>query len=402
MRSGLAVTQAGTSNVEPLNRIYLDYSAATPIHPDVAAVMNSIAEEYPANPSSVHWDGRQARKRLEESRETIARELGAANEEIYFTSGGTESDNYALLGTFAAAKEKGKNHLIVSAIEHHAVLHASEYIRSLGAELTVVPVDKNGVIDPKDVFDALRPSTFLISIMLVNNEIGTVQPVFEIARHAKEMGVSVHTDAVQAAGKLNFDLHSLPVDLLSISAHKIYGPKGIGGLFVRKGTSLKPLFFGGGQEAGRRPGTENIAAAAGFAVALNLCKMKLESENTRLANLKSLLSSEIKKHYPNVIVNAEDVEAIPQILNISFDSKDYNIQGDALILGMDLHGISVTSGSACTSGSLQPSHVLMAMGHDEATARASIRFSTGNWTTEQDIQDAVQALQEVMKTVLSS
>ena len=364
--------------------------------------MHSIEEEYPANPSSVHWNGRQARRRLEESRETIAREIGAANEEIYFTSGGTESDNYALLGTFAAANEKGKNHLVVSAVEHHAVLHTAEYIRSLGAELTVIPVDKNGVIDPKNVVGALRPSTFLISIMLVNNEVGTVQPVFEVARIAKEMGVPVHTDAVQAAGKVNFDLHSLPVDLLSLSAHKIYGPKGIGGLFVRRGTSLKPLFHGGGQEAGRRPGTENIASAAGFAVALNLSKMKLESENARLAILKSLLSGEIKKHYPDVIVNAEGAETIPQILNISFDSKNYKIEGDAMILGMDLHGISVTSGSACTSGSLQPSHVLMAMGRDEVTARASIRFSMGNWTTEQDIHDAVQALQEVMKTVRSS
>lgn len=384
-------------NVEPLNRIYLDYSASTPLHPDVADIMHSVEAEYTANPSSIHWNGRQARKRLEESRETIARLLGAANDEIYFTSGGTEADNEALLGTFFAAKGKNKNHLIVSAIEHHAVLRTAEYIRSLGAELTVIPVDKKGVIDPQDVIAALRPSTFLVSIMLVNNEIGTVQPVYEIARQAKERGVLIHTDAVQAAGKIDINMDSLPVDLLSVSAHKIYGPKGIGGLYVRKGTALSPLLFGGGQEAGRRPGTENIAGAAGFAAALNLCTMKMESENNRLKNLKSMLANGIKKHYPDIIVNAEGTETIPQILSISFDSKAYNIDGDALILGMDLQGVSVTSGSACTSGSLQPSHVLMAMGHDEATSRASIRFSMGIWTTEQDIWDAVQALQEVMK-----
>ncbi len=361
--------------------------------------MQSVEAEYPANPSSVHWNGRQARKILEESREKIAHQLGAENDEIYFTSGGTESDNYALLGTFSALKEKNRNHLIISAIEHHAVLHTAEHLRSLGAELTVIPVNKKGVIEPQDVIRALRPSTFLISIMLVNNEIGSIQPVYEAALAAKEKGILVHTDAVQAAGKLVIDVSSLPVDLLSISAHKIYGPKGIGGLYVRKGTALNPLFFGGGQEAGRRPGTENIASAAGFAAALNLCKRRMESENLRLADLKTLLSAELKILYPDLIVNAEEAETIPQILSISFNSKSYKIDGDALILGMDLHGISVSSGSACTSGSLQTSHVLMAMGHDEATARASIRFSMGNWTTEQDIHDAVQALEEVMKTV---
>ncbi|MBI5464384.1 MAG: cysteine desulfurase [Ignavibacteriales bacterium] len=382
-----------------MKRVYLDHSATTPLAPEVFEAMRLFLTEAFGNASSIHGFGREAKRALEESRERIARHIGASFDEVYFNSGGTESDNHALTGVFLAARESGKNHVVISAIEHHAVLETAEHLKSLGARLTVLPVDRLGRVALAAAGKALDADTCLISVMHANNEVGTIQAIEEIGALARAKGILVHSDAVQSLGKLPIDVRSLPVDVLSFSAHKIYGPKGIGATYIRKGTKIESLLRGGAQESKRRAGTENVAGAVGFARAVELCYTILETESPRLGNLRQELLARIQKQFPDLVVNGDFTHSLPNILSVSFDSSLRKLDGDALIMGMDLRGVAVTSGSACTSGSLQASHVLLAMGRDMQTARATVRFSLGRSTTREEIAYAAEAFCDVVKSV---
>ena len=379
-----------------MRRVYLDHTATTPLNPLVLEAMTPYFAGTFGNASSVHWFGREAKIALESSRETIARAIGALPGEVFFTSGGTESDNFAIKGVARAAAKKGKNRLITSKAEHHAVLEPCEKLRGQGMEVEVLPVDPTGLVTPGQVQQAITGSTCLVSIMHANNEVGTVYPISEIAAVAHERGVTVHTDAVQSLGKISVDVQELGVDLMSISAHKLYGPKGIGALYVRKGTEIDPLFEGGGQERGRRPGTENVPLAAGFAKAVELAVAGMDQESKRLAGLRNLLEARIRE-FPAAIINGHPTDRLPHILNISFDSTVLPLEGETLLLNMDLRGIAVTSGSACTSGSMQPSHVLLAMGRDVKTARSTLRFAFGKSNTADDIEYVVESLRDSLR-----
>jgi cysteine desulfurase len=385
-----------------MKRIYLDYSATTPMDPTVLEAMSQYWSTRFGNASSVHSYGREARLALENSREAIGRAIGASYEEIYFTGGGTESDNHALSGVLRAVRRRGKSHLISSVIEHHAVLHSAGRLREDGADVTLVGVGGDGLVRPDQIQEAMRSETALISVMHANNETGVVQPIAEIGRIARAHGALFHSDAVQTLGKIPIDVKLLPVDLLSFSAHKIYGPKGIGAIYIRKGTTIDSFLVGGAQENNRRAGTESVPLAVGFAKALELCMSSMDSETRRIANLKKLLTTKVREAFPAIVLNGAESESLPNIVSVSFDSILQPLDGEALIMGMDLRGVAVTSGSACTSGSLQPSHVLLAMGRDEPTARATIRFSFGRFTTQEEIIVAVDALKEVVKTVSSA
>lgn len=382
-----------------MQRVYLDYSATTPLDPSVLDAMSSNYSQNYGNASSVHWHGRQAKYVLEEGRECIARLIGAAYDELVLTSGGTEADNYALQGVRSACASSGKNHIIISSIEHHAILHTAEELQKKGLNISFVPVDADGAVHPEDVAALITDRTCLISVMHANNEVGSIQPIAEIGAIAKSAGVLFHIDAVQSFGKIPCRVDDLRVDLLSLSAHKIYGPKGIGALYVRKGTLLHPLFFGGAQEQNRRAGTEAIPLVAGFARAATLA-LELQDDHTRyIETLKQHLLNRLTTEIEGLIINGNPSKTMPHIVSVSFDSQKRQLDGDALIMGLDVRGVSVTSGSACTSGSLQPSHVLLAMGRDEATARATIRFSLSHLTTVEEIDYAVDALQDVLKTM---
>ncbi len=380
-----------------MQRIYLDHTATTPLDPRVLDAMLPLFSGTFGNASSIHWYGQQARGALERSRETIARAVGAEPGEIFFTSGGTESDNLAIKGVFRAAFRKGKNHLVTSAAEHHAVLEPCEVLAEEGATATVLPPDKSGRVDAEMVGAAITDRTCLVSIIHANNEVGTISPLAVISEVARARGVLLHTDAVQTVGKIPVSVKDLGVDLLTFSAHKIYGPKGIGALFVRRGTELETLFQGGGQERGMRPGTESVPLIVGFAKAVEIAVAEMEQESARLRSLRDALEQRIQRQFPEVILNGHPSERLPHILNISFDSRKISLEGEMLLLNMDLRGIAVSSGSACTSGSVQPSHVLLAMGRDPATARATLRFSFGKGNSEEDVDEVVSALEETIK-----
>jgi len=379
-----------------MKRVYLDHSATTPLDPRVRDAMIPYFTDPYGNPSSVHAFGREARAVLEESRDRLARFIGARSDEVFFTSGGTEADNHALQGVARAARRKGRNHIVISAVEHHAVLHSAERLREDGFEVTRILVDQYGTVDPVDVRRAIKPETCLISIMHANNEVGTINSLAEISAAAREGGVPFHSDAVQTTGKIKVDVNRLGVDLLAISAHKFYGPKGIGAIYIRRGTAVEPLLHGGSQESNRRAGTENVPLAVGFAKAAELCDELMDEEAARLRRLRGILRQRIHGEFKGIIVNGHPTEVLPNILSVSFDSSVAPLDGEALIMGMDLQGVAVTSGSACTSGSLEPSHVLHAMGRDEKTAKATIRFSLGRGTTEDEINYAVDALHSVV------
>lgn len=379
-----------------MRRIYLDHTATTPLDPLVRDAMEPFFTETFGNASSVHWYGQQAKIALEESRATIARAIGAHSGEVYFTSGGTESDNFAIKGVAYAGRKKGKKNIITSAAEHHAVLEPCEHLIEEGFDVTVLPIDVEGRVMAGQVEKALTDSTALVSIMHANNEVGTISPVSDISHLAHERGVVVHTDAVQSLGKIPIDVNELQVDLMTISAHKLYGPKGIGALYIRRGTEIESLLQGGGQERGRRPGTENVPLAVGFAKAVELAVGGLTEESNRLSAMRDALEAKVRREFPAVIFNGHPFERLPHILNISFDSNKLEIEGDTLLMNMDLHGIAVTSGSACTSGSMQPSHVLLAMGRDAKTARATIRFAFGKSNTGADVDHVVDALREIL------
>ncbi len=341
--------------------------------------------------SRLHQFGQQARKAIDEAREKVADFIGAIQEEIIFTSGGTEADNFAIKGIAYANEKKGK-HIITSSIEHHAVLNPCKYLEKQGFQVTYLPVDKYGLVDPDEVEKAIAKETILITIMHANNEIGTIEPIAEIGKIAKEKGICFHTDAVQTVGKIPVDVNELNIDLLSLSAHKIYGPKGIGALYIRKGTRIQPLIQGGHHEKNLRAGTENVPAIVGLGKAVEIAKATLDKESIYLTNLRDGLCSGIGEKIDSVYLNGHPGKRLPNTLNMSFEF----VEGESIILNLDMKGIAVSSGSACTSGSLEPSHVLKAMGVEPAIVQGSIRFSLGKDNTEEDIDYVLEVLPEII------
>jgi cysteine desulfurase len=384
-----------------VRRLYLDNAATTPLDERVFEEMRPYFSETFGNASSIHSFGREAKMALENARATIAQAIGAETGELFFTSGGTESDNFAMWGVSNAGRKRGKIHVVTAAAEHHAVLDPCEELRNHGYEVTVLPVDTHGAVEAAQLEKALRDETCLVSIMHSNNEVGTINPMNELARITHERGALVHTDAVQSLGKVPLDVNDLGVDLMSLTAHKLYGPKGIGALYVRRGAELDPMLHGGGQERGKRPGTENVPLAVGFAKAVTLALENMEGEARRLASLRDKLESRIKSEFPAVVINGHPTQHLPHILNLSFDSSKAHLEGEMLVMSMDLRGIAASSGSACTSGSVQPSHVLLAMGRDVATAKATLRLAFGKTNTDDDIDVVVESLHHVVNQMVA-
>jgi cysteine desulfurase len=379
--------------------IYLDHAATTPVDERVVQAMLPYFTAMPGNPSSIHQAGRAALEALDDARETVAAVLGASRKEIVFTGGGSEADNLAIKGVALAQRRAGKGaHLITSAIEHHAVLHAVEYLESFGFESTVLPVDADGLVRPDDLRAAIRPDTVLASIMLANNEIGTIQPLAELGAICRERGVPLHTDAVQAAGSLPLNVDALNVDLLTLAAHKFYGPKGVGSLYVRRGTPLLPQINGGGQERRRRSGTENVAGIVGLATALRLAEERRPAYAADCTALRDRLIAGVLDRVPYSSLNGHPTRRLPNNANIAFEF----VEGESVLLLLDQHGIAASSGSACSSGSLEASHVLMALGLPYERAIGSVRFTIGKATTAEDIDyllDSLPALIERLRSV---
>ncbi len=374
-----------------MKRIYLDYNATTPTHPEVLETMLPYYRDSFANPSTIYFFGQETKKATEEARDKVASLLGANPEEIVFTSGGTEADNFALKGVAFALEEKGR-HIVTSAIEHHAVLSTCQYLEKRGFKVTYLPVDEYGWLDPQKVQDAITKDTILISIIHANNEVGTIEPISEIGEIAQRRGVYFHTDAVQTVGKVPVKVDKLKVNLLSLSAHKFYGPKGIGALYIRSGTHIHSLIHGGHQERIRRAGTENVPGIVGLGKTAEIASRKMEEEAKRIENLRNKLEKQIKENIPHVYVNGHPSKRSPNTLNVSFEFAE----GESLLLNLDLKGIAVSTGSACTAGSLEPSHVLRAMGVPPQLAQASLRFSLGRDTKEEDIDRTVETLKEIV------
>lgn len=373
--------------------IYMDNAATTSTRPEVLQEMLPYFTEHFGNPSSIHSVGRDARRAVERARKQVADAIGAEAREIYFTAGGSESDNWALRCASKAAKKKG--HIITSAIEHHAVLHTCEYLEKQGWRVTYLPVDSEGQINPADVENAICDDTALISIMMANNEIGTIQPIREIGQIAKKAGVLFHTDAVQAVGALPIDVNELNVDLLSMSGHKFHGPKGIGVLYIRKGTRISNLIYGGAQERGLRAGTENLPAIVGIGKAIELAVAELPAYTQRLTQLRDRLIDGILAAVPDVRLNGHRTRRLPGNVNVSVRY----VEGEALLMRLDLAGVQASSGSACTSGSLDPSHVLLAIGLPHEIAHGSLRLSIGRDTTEADIDYVLEKLPGIVKNL---
>ncbi len=371
--------------------IYLDNNATTPLDPAVHDKMTWFLKEYFGNPSSLYPIGREAREAITEARETIADTLGASRSEIIFTGSGTEADNFAIRGVMDAFPEK--NEFITSAIEHPAVIETANYLEKKGKTVKYVPVDGYGTIDLDFLRDAITPQTALISIMYVNNEIGTIQPMEEVVKIAKKKGVPVHTDAVQAFGKIHCNVNKLGVDLMSLSAHKIYGPKGIGALFIRKGTRILPLIYGGHQERQLRAGTENTAGIVGFGEAVRVIQQKGEKEKKQIERLSSRLKGGIEEKIPKVIFNGHEKHRVPSTLNFSF----VGLEAEALLLALATKGIYVSTGSACSEDTEEVSHVLSAIGLKPEVARSTIRISLGRFNTEEDIHTVLSELPGIVK-----
>jgi cysteine desulfurase len=374
-----------------MKRVYFDHNATTPVRPEVLEAMLPFYRETFGNPSSVHHFGREAHRHLEAGRSQVAAAIHAKPEEIVFTGGGTEADNLAIQGVVAANAKKGK-HIVTSRIEHHAVLRSCQFLEKQGYPVTYLPVGKDGRVSLEEVAKAIRPETVLITVMAANNETGVLQPIREIGGLARERGILFHTDAVQALGKIPISVENLPADLISLSAHKIYGPKGVGALYIRKGTRVQPLLHGGHHEHGKRAGTENVAGIVGFGKACEFAVSELAEESARLALLRNRLCSDIGEKIESVFLNGHPAERLPNTLNLSFAY----VEGEAIVLGLDMKGVAVATGSACTSGTLEPSHVLTAMGVEAALAQGSIRFSLGRDNTLEDVATAVPALAEVV------
>jgi len=387
------------SYISRMRKIYMDHTATTPLDPEVFEAMQPYYIEKFGNASSVHSFGREARVALDSSRDSLAALLGAQSGEISFVSSGTEADNFALKGVAALMLAKGKNHIVTSRAEHHAILEPCDYLSRTGFSVTHLPIDGSGRVNVEDVRHAVNPRTGIVSVMHVNNEVGSINPIAEIARVARENKTVFHSDAVQSFGKIPVNVNELGVDLLSLSAHKIYGPKGIGAIYIRRGVEIERLMHGGGQERGRRAGTENVALAVGFAKAASLMQKRMGAERNRLTGLKTRFRAMLEDRFPFLLFNGDSSESLPQILNVSFDSAKIEIDGEALLFNLDLAGIAAASGSACSSGSIEPSHVLIAMGRDVATARATIRFSMGVSTSDDDIDQSVAALERIVHRI---
>ncbi|MEE8582495.1 MAG: cysteine desulfurase NifS [Dehalococcoidales bacterium] len=374
-----------------MGRIYLDYAATTPVHPEVVRAMLPYFSEVFGNPSAIYSCGQEAAAALEEARAKVAGLIGSRSEEIVFTSGGTEADNMALIGVANAMHSRG-NHIITTAIEHHAIIEAARFLEKNGFELTYLGVDDQGIVDPDEVRRAITDKTILVSVMLANNELGTIQPLAEISRATRQAGVYLHTDAVQAVGRIPVNVDELGVDLLSMSAHKLYGPKGAGALYIRKGVRMEPITHGGGQERTRRSGTQNVAGIVGLSRAVELAGQEMAAEAERLTPLRDRLIQGILEGIDHSYLNGHAVKRLPNNANLSFDF----VEGESMCLNLDLKGICVSTGSACSSSNLEPSHVLLAMGVPSQLAHGSLRFTLGKWTEPADIDRVLEALPPIV------
>jgi len=374
-------------------RVYFDYNATTPLAPDVIEAMGRSLVDQFGNASSVHAFGQQAKAALDEARSSVAALVGGEPSEVVFTSGGTESDNFAIRGAAEALEPAGRRHLVASAIEHEAVLNTLKALARRGWRTTLVPVDQSGVVAPERLREALADDTALVSVMHANNEIGTVQPIAELARLAHERGALMHTDAVQSVGKIAVDVKALGVDLLSLSAHKFNGPKGAGALWIRRGTRMLPILTGGKHERSRRAGTENVPAIVGMGVAARLAAGKLDAEAVRVGALRDRLEAGILRAVPGTAVNGDRSRRVPNTTNISFD----RVEAESLLIALDLEGIAVSTGSACSSGTLEPSHVLRAMGFPAHRTQNSLRFSLGMFSTEEEVDRVIAVLPRLVE-----
>lgn len=375
-----------------MSRVYLDHAATTAVRKEVLDEMLPCFSQNYGNPSSIYEIAREAKKLVDNARNQVANAINATPKEIYFTAGGSESDNWAIKGIAESYKDKG-NHIITSSIEHHAVLHTCEYLEKNGYEVTYLPVDEDGKVSIKDLEAAIKPTTILITIMFANNEIGTLQPVKEIGEIAKKHNIIFHTDAVQALGHVKIDVKEMNIDMLSLSAHKLYGPKGIGALYVRKGIKLKSYIHGGAQERGIRAGTENVAGIVGLGKAVELAVNEMEQENKRLIALRDKIIDGILNNIPYTRLNGHRTDRLPGNANISFEF----IEGESILLLLDMEGFYASSGSACTSGSLDPSHVLLAIGLPHEKAHGSLRMTLGLENTEDDVNVLLQVLPKIVK-----
>ena len=374
-----------------MKRIYLDYAATTPTHPEVVKVMLPYFNNAFGNPSSIYSYGQEAKGAIEEARTKVAELIGARDEEIVFTSGGTEADNFALKGV-AFANENGGNHIITSSIEHHAVIEPCKFLERRGFSVTYLTVDEYGLVDPDDVRKAINDKSIIISVMYANNEVGTIEPITEIGRIAKEAGICFHTDAVQAVGHIPVDVSELGVDLLSMSAHKLYGPKGVGALYIRKGTKLVTFMHGGEQERRRRASTENVPGIVGFGKAAELAQQEMSEEAERLTYLRDQLIKDLLEQIDHTRLNGHPIMRLPNNVNVSVDY----VEGESMVLNLDLEGICASTGSACSSSSLEPSHVLLAMGLAHEQAHGSLRFTLGKWTTEEELEQVLDILPRIV------
>lgn len=374
-----------------MRRIYFDHSATTPVDTEVAKLTVEYMTEKFGNASSVHAFGREARKAIDEARDKVAALLNANSNEIFFTSGGTEGDNLALKGIAFANRKKG-NHIITSAIEHHAILHTCEYLEKQGFTITYLPVDEYGMVSIEELKNAITDKTILISIMFANNEVGTIQPVKEIGQLAREKGIYFHTDAVQAVGSYPIDVKELNIDLLSFSGHKFHGPKGIGGLYVRKGVRIEAIQHGGAHERNMRAGTENVPGIVGLGKASEVAKNEMDKKIAHITALRDKLIQGVMEKIPHTKLNGHPTKRLPGSANFSF----LFLEGESLLLNLDLKGIAASSGSACTSGSLDPSHVLLAMGLTHEVAHGSLRLTLGRGNTEEEVDYCLEVLPEIV------
>lgn len=379
-----------------MKRIYFDHSATTPVDNEVASLMVEYMTEKFGNPSSIHSFGREVHKAVDEARQQVASLIGANANEIFFTSGGTEADNLALKGIAFANRKKG-NHIITTCIEHHAILHTCEYLEKQGFKVTYLPVDENARVRIEDLNNAITDQTILISVMFANNEVGTIQPIKEIGKIAREKGIYFHTDAVQAAGNYPIDVTEYNIDLLTLSAHKFHGPKGIGALFVRRGVKIDAVQHGGGQERSLRPGTENTPGIIGLGKAAEIAKRDMDNKIEHVTALRDKLVKGITEKITDIKLNGHPTLRMPGNINFSF----LYVEGESLLLNLDLKGIAASSGSACTSGSLDPSHVLLAMGLTHEVAHGSLRLSLGRGNTEEDIEYCLTVLPEIIERLRS-
>ena len=374
-----------------MKRVYMDNAATTALRRDVLDAMMPYLTDIYGNPSSLHYFGQEAHKAVENARHQVASALNAEDNEIVFTGCGTEADNMALKGIAEKYQSKGK-HIITSSVEHHAILHTCEYLEKHGFEVTYLPVDEYGMVKAEQVRDAIRSDTILVSVMFANNEVGTIMPIKEIGAVCREKGVLFHTDAVQAVGHVAIDVKAMNIDLLSLSAHKLHGPKGVGALYIRKGIVVPPLLHGGAQERRKRAGTENVAGIVGLGKAIEIACSDIEGTAKRMCYLRDKLINGIEASIPEVKLNGHRTERLPG--NVNFSIK--YIEGESILLMLDINGIAASSGSACTSGSLDPSHVLLAMGMPHETAHGSLRLTLGDDTTEDDIDYVLEVLPEIV------